>query len=82
MALNLDFTLEPNNAFSAEDIGGFATAIGKNTEGTTIFDRDIANGTTDIIILEDENYIVNVNGVEEQNFDLPVYGNSTIDIYI
>ncbi len=80
MALELDFTLDPNNSFSGSASGAFATAIGENSQGTEIFNRKIPNGTSDLISLTDEDYIVNVNGILVDSGSFPVYGTATIDI--
>lgn len=63
-----------------EGNAGFATAIGENTQGTEIFNVEIPNGGTDVIVLPDEEYVVNVNGIEVDSGSFPVYGNVTIDI--
>lgn len=57
-----------------------ATAILQNSQGTTIITEAIPSGVTEIIPLPDEDYVVNVNGVEVSTGSFPVYGTVTIDI--
>jgi aspartyl-tRNA synthetase len=58
----------------------FATDIIENTQFTIIETVQIPNSTTVVTILPNEDYVVNVNGIEVSSGNFPVYGNATIDI--
>lgn len=57
-----------------------STVVNKNTQGTTINTASVMADSSVDNELPDEDYVINVNGVEVDSGSFPVYGNVTIDI--
>jgi len=57
-----------------------ATAIIKNSQGTVILTEEIPSGGTEVIILPDEQYEVEVDGEVVSSGSVPVYGDEDIII--